>query len=778
MKNLYLLAFFLFITYPALAQINDLYKIQEPELKKKLADSHDDNERIRIQVAIGRSMLYRSGDVRKTIDSAMMMGIRIENDSRRLNYNYGIINGMVIRTLCFYHLGQKAQGIKLAQQTMNLAQSVKDNNGLAEAYIALGDQYSMSDPTNVLAKAELYRKATDIFRKEHNFARLAPTLEAGAELYFLENKKTAAIKLLFEALSVNKVLDNKGVQGIYWLIARTSNDLGDYPDAVKYNLLAINTSKAVGDSTLKLCSIYHNMATTYINMEDYRQALPYSLKAMAIAKRYKNHDYISTVAFALAAIYTRINKFELALPHLNQMQTTAGDDNDRLAVNAGFLTNLAFVKQYTKAEKYAENLREALAKRSPEDFNVFEVCYTFLANYYVDSHQVNKASSYVKLYSTLPKSARTPITGRGIERVTYRIDSIKGNFRSAFEHFQNLKRLEDSDQNVAKNYQISLLQIENDTEMKNEQIEALNKKSLVKDITLKRNNLIQKVIIAGTLMLAIITALIYSRYRLKQHSNTLLMQQKSEIDQQNVELQFLVNDKNELIGDKDVLLKEKDGLLLDKDVLLKDKDLLIKEVNHRVKNNLQIVMSLLQSQSGYLKDKQAQDAILEGQNRVQSIALIHDQLFRSDNATEVDLLAYIGELVHCLNYSINKGSHKVEIGFDIDSIMLDVSQAIPMGIILNEAVTNALKYAFPGDKTGKIWISVKECRRIITIRIRDNGAGLPPDFTLEKVNSLGMTLIKGLAGQLDGTFEIIDNNGVNITIEFPMSIPEAALAIA
>ncbi|TWR26312.1 hypothetical protein FPZ43_14190 [Mucilaginibacter pallidiroseus] len=778
MKNLCLLAFLLFTTYPALAQMNDLYKFSELELKKKLAESQDDTGRVRIQVGIGRSMLYRSGGMPKTIDSAMLMGVEIENDSRRLNYNYGIINGMVIRTLCFYRQGQKTRGIQLAKQTLILARSVRDNNGIAEAYIGIADQYSMNIPSELKIKKRYYEHATDLFRKEANLPRLAATLEMDGELCYLSGEKAQAVKLLTEALNINKSIGKRTVQGIYWMIARTSNNMGDYTDGVKYSLLAIRTAEAVGDSTLKLCSIYHNLATTYINLNDYRQALVYSLKALQIARRFKDVDYILTVEMAAAMEYTHLGQFQKSLSLMEEMERSAVDITDSIAVAGSFVNNLTRAKQFKKAGLYAKKLTYYLSKISIDNYNQRLVPYNFLANHYMRTGQLDKADHYINLHRSVPPDYRTPIGRRAIEIAQYKLDSIRGNLASAFKHYQICQRMIDSGLNVTKAYQMSLLQIENDTEKKNQEIDVLNKKSLIKDNDLKRNLLIQKVIIAGTLMLAIITALIYSRYRLKQRSNTLLMQQKSEIDQQNIELQFLVNDKNELIVDKDVLLKEKDGLLLDKDVLLKDKDLLIKEVNHRVKNNLQIVMSLLQSQSGYLKDKQAQEAILEGQNRVQCIALIHDQLFRSDHATEVDLPAYIGELVDCLNYSINKGSHKVEIGFDIDPIMLDVSQAIPMGIILNEAVTNALKYAFPGERTGKIWISVKECRQIITIRISDNGAGLPSNFTLEKVNSLGMTLIKGLAGQLDGTFEIIDNNGVNITIEFPMSIPEAALAVA
>jgi len=768
MKILYLGILLIFISQPIIAQFNHQNDTSEPILRKRLANSQEGVDKIRIHLALGRAILYRAGAKLETIDSAMSLGTLAEAESRKISFTEGVINALVLKALCFNQKNKKDIGFKVAQQALALSKKVKNNNGVAESYIVMGQYYPFYNPNGLRIRTLYYNRATAIFRKEHNMRRLAAVLEDDAELCFLANKKTEAIKLLFEALNVNKVIGNKAVQGIYWMIARTSNGLNDYPDAVKYNLLAIKTAETVGDSTLKLCSIYHNMAVTYISMADFRQALPYSLKALQIARRYNNPDYITTVAFAAAGAYTRINKFAQALPLLQEMEGYAAEDHDKMIATACYLTNLNYDRQFNKAEVYAQKLIKQLAKFSPDDFNAFTVPYCFLANYYTDSRQINMAYYYANLYAaTIPAGARTAVTNKSIENVYYRLDSIRGDFRSAFKHYRNAQRIKDSVDNLTKAYQISFLQIENDTERKSDAIDALNKQALVKDNILKRNRLIQEVTIAGCVMLVIITILIYSRYRLKQRSNALLVRQKSEIDQQNVALKHLVDDKNRLIGDKDMLLQ-------DKDVLLKDKDLLIKEVNHRVKNNLQIVMSLLQSQSGYLQNKHAQEAILEGQNRVQSIALIHDQLFRTDSATEIDLVSYIAELVYSLNYSLNKRGDKVKIRFNVDAIMLDVSQAIPVGIILNETVTNALKYAFPANRAGEIRIVVKEIEENIMMQISDNGVGMPEGFDMIKADSLGMTLISGLASQLKGDFDIHTTAGVTIIITFPIEVANTA----
>ncbi|TDO20294.1 histidine kinase dimerization/phosphoacceptor domain -containing protein [Pedobacter duraquae] len=775
MKIYYLLFLIILISKPVKAQRNDPNDGPESVLWQKLRDTKDGAEKIKIQLALGRTILYRSGGKVETIDSAMNFGVLAEQESRKINFRVGVINAVVLRSICFSQKRRPDIGFKLAQQALVFSEKVKNFNGIAESYIAIAESFPVHIPDSLRLKTHYYDKATAIFRHEKNMHRLAAALEINAEMYYLAGKKTEAIKLLFEALNVNKVLGNRAVQGIYWMIARTSNRFGDYPDAVKYNLLAIKTANAVGDSTLKLCSIYHSMATTYISMSDYPKALSYSLKALEIARRYNDRDYIMTVYFALTLEYTRLNKISKALPLLAEMEKLSTVNYDKLGVALCYLSSLTYAKQYKKAAIYVQKLKRELENFPADNYLERLSSYNNLANYYLDTRQFSMAYYYTDLQAAIPAKHRVPLYNKAIEYDYYRLDSIKGDFKSAFTHYRNYQRIIDSGLNVAKTYQISLLQIESDTEKKNDQIEALSKQALAKDNILKRNRLIQKVIIAGSIMLAVITALIYSRYRLKQRSNAKLLQQKREIDGQNVELQQLVTDKNQLIGEKDELLMQQDVLLKDKDHLLKDKDLLIKEVNHRVKNNLQIVMSLLASQSGYLQNKQAQDAILEGQNRVQSIALIHDQLFRTDSVSKVDLAAYIAELVHRLDYSINKGDQKVQLCFDIDMIMLDVSQAIPVGIILNEVVTNALKYAFPGERSGEIQIHVKEIAQQVEIRISDNGVGLPENFTFEKANSLGMTLIRGLANQLSGSFDINDHQGVTVSIRFPMVISDVIL---
>ena len=190
---------------------------------------------------------------------------------------------------------------------------------------------------------------------------------------------------------------------------------------------------------------------------------------------------------------------------------------------------------------------------------------------------------------------------------------------------------------------------------------------------------------AGFIFLGVIILLIYLRYRNNGIKNLQLSKQKEEIDKQNVNLQKL-NDTQT--------------------ILLNEKEWLLKEVHHRVKNNLQIINSLLVSQAAFLKDRTALKAMKESQHRVKAMSLIHQKLYNSENHSSIYMPDYINELVEYLKESFNI-NQKVFFQMDIDPVWLDVTKVIPLGLILNEIITNALKYAFPHSGEDKISIQLK-----------------------------------------------------------------------
>jgi len=198
---------------------------------------------------------------------------------------------------------------------------------------------------------------------------------------------------------------------------------------------------------------------------------------------------------------------------------------------------------------------------------------------------------------------------------------------------------------------------------------------------------------------------------------------------------------------------------------LEEKELLLREIHHRVKNNLQVVSSLLNLQSSYIKDPQIVSTLKDSQGRVMSMSMIHEKLYRSENLSDIDVRGYIEGLVRSIMFSYQKPDQRVEVRFDLDDVKLNIDTIMPLGLIVNELVTNAFKYAFPnGD--GELLVSLKKRGDRFVLRVADNGVGLPPDFSLDNLRSLGMLLVRNLTGQLDGTLEYTSGSGTEFQIEF------------
>jgi PAS domain S-box-containing protein len=199
---------------------------------------------------------------------------------------------------------------------------------------------------------------------------------------------------------------------------------------------------------------------------------------------------------------------------------------------------------------------------------------------------------------------------------------------------------------------------------------------------------------------------------------------------------------------------------------LAEKEVMLKEIHHRVKNNLQVICSLLNLQSRYIREEKIIKSFKETQNRVKSMALVHEQLYQSSNLSQICLSEYVRQLSNNLlrAYSITS---ELELETEIEDFCLDLDTAVPCGLIINEVISNAIKYAFNLRSKGKILFQgFANQQRELVIIIADNGVGLPPNFQLENSNSLGLKLVKNLTQQLQGNFKINSDRNSGTKFEF------------
>jgi two-component sensor histidine kinase len=195
--------------------------------------------------------------------------------------------------------------------------------------------------------------------------------------------------------------------------------------------------------------------------------------------------------------------------------------------------------------------------------------------------------------------------------------------------------------------------------------------------------------------------------------------------------------------------------------------MLLKEIHHRVKNNLMIISSLLSIQSRFIKDKEALGIFKESQNRAKSMALIHERLYKSTDLKRIDMGDYIRTLANDLFHTYITNAQKIQIKMDVEDIMVDINTSIPLGLIINEIITNALKHAFPNDMQGTILISFHRVGDKLKLEVSDDGVGFPKDLDYKNTSSMGLQLVNSLSNQIDAELNVVMEKGTSFQITFP-----------
>lgn len=202
---------------------------------------------------------------------------------------------------------------------------------------------------------------------------------------------------------------------------------------------------------------------------------------------------------------------------------------------------------------------------------------------------------------------------------------------------------------------------------------------------------------------------------------------------------------------------------------LKEREVLLKEIHHRVKNNLQVMISLLRLQARAVKDEHSLGVLKDVQNRIAVMSLIHEKLYRSTDLARIGFRDYIKDLTDGLFRAYGVSGGRISLKTDVVAIECSIEKAIPVGLIINELVTNSIKYAFPGDRTGEICIAIRTVSESgFELSVADNGVGIPKELDVRNTKTLGMQIVTSLAEQqLRGNLEINRESGAEFRITFP-----------
>lgn len=571
----------------------------------------------------------------------------------------------------------------------------------------------------------------------------------------------------YHALAAESVYKMPGEYGYlsnaYYFLSDLSQAKGDLNQKLFYILEVVKNAENSGQVD-ELDYAYYRLGNAYYELGQFDKSIIYYQKSLMFSRQRGIFLVQMGLANRMVVTMLRQGKPREALRFLQDVvrKDLPYTYEDNLLVAQSFGACYNALKQYKLAELYY--LRSVVwSKEITSGFQY--TAWRKISQFYVALGQYEKADPYLNRLLAAPPKKIIPSHQIEIHWMRFKVDSAQHNYLPAITHYQKYKALNDSIFNEKKSRQISQLSIQYETgkkdldlKLKQQAIQLLTEKSLLQQNQLQQATNTRNGIFAGAILLILLLGLGFKGYQVKKHINRLLEAKQIEINRKNHSLELIVEEKDHLLIDRE-------QLLMDKDNLLEEREWMLKEMHHRVKNNLQIITSLLHSQGSFLKDKEAFAAIRESQNRVHAMALIHQKLYQTDRLSSIPMVDYIQEIVDYLINSFDRADIHRKI--TVAPVDLDIAYAVPLGLILNEAVTNSLKYAFPEGRPGTLRIELtEEESKTFRLILSDDGIGFPADLNPKQSRTLGMSLIRGLSEQIDGTLNISQHNGVQISLTF------------
>ncbi|RPD41398.1 histidine kinase dimerization/phosphoacceptor domain -containing protein [Chitinophaga barathri] len=689
-------------------------------------------------------------------------------------------------------MGNLAEGLAIFGKVITDLRNRNDNHGQALAWYSIGNTVRRQRVNlGTIANAYLQSAKLAILSKDK-------ILEINATLYHAyylmdDGRPEPAEKILLDLQQKYPDPENPIAFRLHNYLSIIYRSRGSLNMALEHSLKSIRLQEG-GKNPENIHSLYEKVGDIYANLGQPAKSIVWYQHALDAVDHHPPADFDYIIQSKLAQEMVKNGKAKEALALLLQMfrQFPPQTFYSKASMHNALAICYNTLGRYDLAEKYfLENASNAERIRMSD--KVYTEMHYNIGKFYLERGEFMRADYHLKKSLRYTADIASVASAKDVHLLLFRSDSARGDLLSAIQHYQQYKSFNDSIFNSLTSRQIHELQIQYETEKKDQDLvlkekdillkeqdillltrqgildksqleQALLKRKQIeteadrKDQELKLNiqllakqkelqesqermlaqeKIHRKATYGGVGLLLVILGLLYYSYQMKRRSNKRLEAKQKEINQQNVSLQHLVSEK----------------------------EWLLKEIHHRVKNNLQIVMSLLNSQSAYLQDA-ALGAIRDSQHRVQAISLIHKKLYQTDDVAMIDMPQYIHELAEYLMDCFDT-SQNIRFDLQVANIKMDVSRAVPLGLILNEAITNSIKYAFPQKRDGAISVKLeRQAGGCAVLTIADDGVGLPPDFDHLKSSSLGMSLMQGLSEDLGGHFSLHGRQGTHISVAF------------
>lgn len=501
--------------------------------------------------------------------------------------------------------------------------------------------------------------------------------------------------------------------------------MGKYSDAAEALIASVNLYEEMGEPKSQANSL-NSLANVYKRAKLNEKALDIYDQVKAITLRLQDSTGYTIALINQGNLLSQINQVQKASLNYQEALKFASNNTFLLGYIYENWGNLLVGEK--DFENGLEKLQKSLTLRTGLK-NPLQIYYSkkSLGQGYYKMGEYDTAEKYLTEVYDYAFNIDDFETLEISSNLLSELFKAKGQYKKALNFRNENQTIKDSLLNVSIVEKITEANAKYETEKKEKEIVQLKSENEIQYLKLKNRNFLLAGSALGLLILSIFIFLID---RSRKHIKSLNLQ---------------LNDKNEQIQKA-----------------LEEKNVLLKEIHHRVKNNLQVISSLLNLQSRNLKDKSAIEALNIGRSRVQSMSLIHQNLYQQEELTGLNIKSYFEKLTHNLFETYNLSNNEISITSQIDELVLDVDTLVPIGLILNELITNALKHAFPNQK-GEIYVKIYEQQQELKIEVYDNGVGINKDL-FDSNASYGNELIKALVNKLDGDIQINIDHGTQFII--------------
>lgn len=507
---------------------------------------------------------------------------------------------------------------------------------------------------------------------------------------------------------------------------------GSYLRALAYYLQALESFDALGYEAYT-GFVFANLGNVYLLQRDYETAKGYYLKSLAIKRKTEDSYGIAVNYNNLGGLFDQIEQFDSSLYYHQLALDLRQEIGDQFGQSVSLLNigiNYFNLEQYDEALKYqlqAYQIGEDMGYQSDQVKTAMHLGHTYLK-----LGKLDQAEKY--FLETLERSqeAGELESRNGAYKGLYQLYKARGDAK-AFDYVEKHVALEDSLRNDEQKQAITRLEMEYHFDREKEilELEQLRKEEILRN-EVNRQRLLRNTFLGALIAGLLILFLLWRSYQQKRKSNRILQEQKQTIEQ-----------------------------------TLEEREILLKEIHHRVKNNLQVVSSLLSLQSRTINDPAALNAIEEGRNRVKAMALIHKNLYQEGNLVGVDVPEYMAKLTDSLMNSYQVDPERVQMIRQVDAIALDVNVLIPLGLILNELISNALKHAFPDQAEGRIELQISEIAEGLEVLVADDGIGMKEGMDIQKSDSMGFKLVRSFVTKMKAQMKVQSEEGTRIRILIP-----------